>query len=315
MKKIMFFMDWGVAMQYLEPLYLYLKEKEPTWELFFVANDEGSSKILDEKGFPRGKSSDEYDWAVCCDKLSGCPKKNRVVIFHGIASKGQEFCVNNRNVNPGDISVVASEYYKKLYVERDGAMEDKVIAAGITKFDTIKELPPKNEIPRILYAPTHNIELCSIPVLGESIYSLQNLTVHLHFYTRKSPNAAHEPHRQAMHDHNPIEDITEMMVNSDIVIADLGSTVLEALALGKMVIQIKNPAHWEWYKKRINEEQIPGLPEIDLPNRFAFQAYNIDGVKAAIAEYPNYRTPNFPIIENIGNFQTSKIIYEKILSR
>ncbi|MHA1305430.1 MAG: hypothetical protein ACTSPI_17155, partial [Candidatus Heimdallarchaeaceae archaeon] len=86
--KIMFYMDWGLAITYLEPIYQYFKQTTD-WELFFSADDEISKEILQKKKYPTKARDAEYDWSICCDKMSICPSKNRIVVFHGIASKGQ----------------------------------------------------------------------------------------------------------------------------------------------------------------------------------------------------------------------------------
>lgn len=299
--KILFYADWELALTYLKPVYDFIKEKEPTWDLFFSGDADFTDVRVDKK---------EADIAICCDKLSACPTKNRLVIFHGVSSKGQDYCVSDRNVLPTDVSFVPSEYYRKLYIEKDGASPDKVISAGISKFDTIKEIPEPNKVPKILYAPTHNGELSSIPLIGDDIYKLDNLTVHLHMYTRKSDKPTHIKKRNKFKKHEPIEDITDLMVNSDIVIADLGSTVLEALALGKMVIQVKNPEHLAFYKQKVGD--ISEIPEIMIPAKFAYQATNIEEIQEIIKKYPKHTKPDFSIIDNIGNYKVSKIIYDYI---
>jgi len=316
--KIMFYMDWGLAITYLKPIYQYFQQTTD-WELFFSADDEISKEILQKKKYPTKARDAEYDWSICCDKMSICPSKNRIVVFHGIASKGQDYCkrigISKRIVNPTDISIVPSGYYRKLYINKDGADKDKVIVGGISKFDTIKEIPPKNKIPKVLYAPTHNIQLSAAPVLKDSIYEIENLTVHLHYWTRTNPKNLPIVKKDIYPIHDEREDITELMLHSDIVIADMGSVVLEAMALGKMVIQVVNPLYREFYRQRVGEEHIDEIPEIDLPKRFAYQAHNIEEVKEIIKKYPEYKIPDFPIIEHIGNYETSKIIRDYISSR
>ena len=305
--KIMFFMDWLIALDYLEPIYLYLKKQHPNWDLSFAYGDTLSGDILKEKNYPIKDRGEEYDYSICCDKLSNCPKGNRIVVFHGISSKGQEFCVNDREVHSTDISIVASKYYKKLYIEKDGANPDKVIVGGMSKLDTITEIPKPNKIPKILYAPTHNLPLSSMPILGSDIYKINNLKVHLHFYTKHSLEKIHKEFNSLYNKQEEQTDITQLMLESDIVIADLGSVVLEALALGKMVIQVKNPEHLDWYKKKTTTP-VDELPEVDIPNRFAFQATSVDEIKEIIKKYPNYKKPDFAIVENIGHYKVSKII-------
>lgn len=311
----MFFMDWSLAMQFLEPIYTYLKDKHPDWEYYFVANDELSIKEVLDKGYPHKMFPEGYDWAICCDGWSACPRKNRINTFHGMASKGHELSSNRAGHYPG-VHVAMSPYIRDILINRMGVLEDDIIDGGMTKLDTIKRIPPLRSKPKILYAPTFNPELSSLPILEDSILEL-NPTVKLHSYTENAGNIYHEKlrsHVKENKDPNYKEDITQMYLDHDIIIADSGSTVVEPLALARMVIRVQNPLWLQFYKDRgVEEEEIKSYPEIYYPDKYAFDAQSVEEITEIIQRYyPTYEPPKEEIISNVGNFKVSKKICEYI---
>ena len=44
--KIQFFSDWDLALDYLEPVYNYLKEVEPTWEYSFTTSCTSTAELI-----------------------------------------------------------------------------------------------------------------------------------------------------------------------------------------------------------------------------------------------------------------------------
>jgi hypothetical protein len=310
--KIMFFMDWSLGIMFLEPIYTYLKSEHPDWDLYFHAHDPLSIKELDERGLPHKELLGDYDWAICCDGWSACPiNDRRINTFHGMASKGRELS-SFRAGNYGGNHVAMSPYIKDILINRMGVPENKIIDGGLSKFDVLKEIPPLNKTPKILYAPTFDVKLSSVPVLKESIYEIDNLTVHLHSYLQKGIIDYQKEYRKHVKPtENYTESIVDLMANSDIVIADNGSTAVEPLALGKMVIRVKNPRREEFYleDRGMDEEEIATYPENYYPDIYAFDAKNVEEIKEIIKkEYPKYKPPTERIIDNIGNFGVSKAI-------
>jgi len=306
--RILFYADWPLSWPYLTPMFNYMKalnEKyDRHWELGrWDSTNMGSSGDLD------------YDYVFVTDEESNCPAKGTYVnLTHGLASKGQSWSTSRKDTYlnyPGFI-VCPSEYYKDLLTNM-GVSEDKLIVAGLTKFDGIKKIPPLREKPRVLFAPTWNPELSAISVLKDSIYEIEGVKVHLHERSRSHSDAPQLYPRYSS------GDVTQAILDSDIVIADFGSTVLEAMALGKYVIQVANPEHEEWYlkKKSIPSFDLPKLPEFFYTYKYARRAVEIDGVKHSIQDYMRYdkgyaSCPDWldTIVENIGN--ASEVIYESL---
>lgn len=286
----MFYADWPLALTYLVPLYKFIREKEPDWDLFFYTND----PKLDLSAFPGG--SRECDLAVVCDELSACKAKRKICIFHGLASKAQAFSTLRKGALisfPGWLAV-PSEFYRNILLAL-GVPEDKIFVAGLTKLDGLQR--------NILYAPTHNPQLSAIPVIKDRIYELPNVKVHLHQWIRTQER----PHQQLFSSYYPVhedrEDILDLIDWADVVIGDFGSIVLEAIALGKQAIQVVNPAHKEWYIdfRGISQEEMQKLPEFAIPKKYAIRVKSFDELKDALG-----------VVANIGN--ASEVIYKKICS-
>ena len=321
--RIMFYMDWPLAITYLEPIYRFLKEKEPTWNLFFASTSSSSLALLAEKDYPVSDPTGDYDYAFCCDGMSACPtssKGKKICTFHGLASKGRELSSKRTRAYqdfPGYF--IAPGHYYEYLLRSMGVSPEKIVVGGLSKFDTIKDVPPlRLNDPKILYAPTFNTQLSSIPIIGEQIYELPNLTIHLHNFTRTSEHPHHvEMNAKFSHYRDDREDITSAMIDSDIVFADMGSTVVEAIALGKFVIQVQNPHYVDFYLRveKIRVREMDRLPEVFFPRQYAYSAFDMYNVREAIGRYPFKPLPalNSGILENIGH--TGETIYREILCK
>lgn len=288
--KIMFYADWPLATTYLGPLYRYIKEREPTWTLFFVG-DLGEN----DKKYPKGSKSASADFVITCDELSSAPNTGKkICIFHGLASKAQAYSFARQNAfknYPGYFSV-PSEFYRKKLLDL-GVKDEKIFIAGLTKFDGLKK--------NILYAPTQNHDLSAIPVIGDKIYEIPNVKVHLHQWTRIGVKPTHKEFRSNYSQHENREDILDLLEWADVVIGDLGSICLEAVALGKQAIQVVNPNYKRFYleQKGITEEEMYSLPEFAINQKYATQVHSFEELKEALST-----------VANIGN--ASEIIYNKI---
>lgn len=289
----MFFADWPLAITYLAPLYNYIKEKEPTWDLFFS----GDLKGINHNYPVKRANAQKVDFAITCDELSSCPAMGRkICIFHGLASKAQAYSSTRQRQfkNYSGYFSVPSEFYREKLLNL-GVPDKKIFIAGLTKFDGLTK--------NILYAPTHNKQLSAIPVIGDRIYEIPNVRVHLHQWTRISVKQTHIDFRSNYVDHENREDILDLLDWSDVVIGDFGSICLEAVALGKQAIQVVNPEYKDFYMKLkgISEEEMNSLPEVAINKKYAIQVHSFEELKEALGT-----------VANIGN--ASEIIYNKIKS-
>ena len=247
--RVMLYGDWPLALTYLEPLYQYITTSEPSWEVWFAG--EVGARATSPTGAP--------DVVITCDELSVAPDAPlKVCIFHGMASKGQAFSTARRDafVNRRQIYAVPSDYYRDLLLSL-GVTEDRIAVTGLTKHDQVER--------KILYAPTHNNELSAIPVIRDRIYEIPGVRVMLH----------------PLHDtqHDPVKNLAW----ADTVIGDLGSIVMEALALGKRGIQVLNPDHRGYYaRKGISESELERLPEIHIPRKYGLVVHSADELLEAV---------------------------------
>ena len=284
--RILFYSDWPLALTYLRPLYETIKAKEPSWELGFLG--EGT------QGLP-GIPLTDIDAAIYCDELSVSPRgRLNLCIFHGLASKAQAFSTKRKDTftATNQVFCVPGPYYRKLLLSL-GASEENILVSGLTKFDGIKR--------KILYAPTHNIQLSAIPIVRERIYEIRNVSVHLHMYTRNGTKPHQQEHRSFYPEHIEAEDILEVLDEADVVIGDFGSIIVEAIALGKQAIQVVNPDHKDWYLRvrGITREEMNRLPEIYLPKKYATRVRSFEELKEAL-----------DTVSNIGS--ASEVIYNFI---
>jgi len=253
--KIQFFSDWDLALDYLEPVYNYLKEVEPTWEYSFTTSCTSTAELIKQKGLPVLNTG--YDIGICCDDMSACPGK-KICIFHGLASKGQSFSSVRKDalINFNGYLAVPAEYYKKILLGL-GVAEEKIWVTGLTSHDNLKR--------NILYAPTHNPQISAIPVIKSSIYEIEDVRVKLHMWTVKG---ASQPDRDMMAFHKEYDQtpIAESLNWSDVVIGDMGSVIMEAIALGKQAIQVINPEYEKFYleRKGLKQDEMLRLPEFAL---------------------------------------------------
>jgi UDP-N-acetylglucosamine 2-epimerase len=273
--KILLYADWPLASTYLDPLYNYFKINEPSWSISFAGNHKMASS-----------KSGSYDVVINCDERSSSPRGNNTIcIFHGLASKGQAFSTARRDdfVKTKTIFAVPGKYYEQLLLDM-GVPQNRIFVSGLTKHDGMNK--------KILYAPTHNKELSAIPVIKNRIYEISNVKIHLHQWTKIGKQEHHKQFLSYYPEHETEKDICKLLCESDVVIGDFGSIVLEAIVLGKQAIQIVNPGWENWYKKekKLSVGEIDRLPEIYLAKKYAIQAYSMDDVLDLIN-----------LEENIGN--------------
>lgn len=264
--KVLLYGDWPLALTYLDPLYEYIRKHEPSWDVWF------DGEVGDRRGSPKGAP----DVVVTCDELSAAPDAPiKVCIFHGMASKAQAFSSRRQSefVNRRQDYAVPSDYHADL-LRGLGVSEDRIFVSGLTKHDQLER--------RILYAPTHNEELSAIPVVRNRIYEIRNVRIQLHMYLQNPTLRMHE----SLASHYPVYDTGDPVENlkwADTVIGDMGSIVMEALALGKRGIQVRNPMWRDFYRERgIQDDELERLPEVRIPNKYGLVVHSVDELLEAV---------------------------------
>lgn len=266
--RFLFYHDWPLAAQYLNPLRDALEEAFPDVEMF-------------EAGHHAALVPYPYDYVFTCDEQSAAPVcGKRLCVFHGLASKGQAFSTIRRSafVDSDMTFAVPGPYYRDLLL-RMGVPETRILVAGLTKLSGMQR--------NILYAPTHNAWLSAIPVVRERIYELPNVRVQLHMWTETGDKKTHQSFRSYYPTVDTHNNSVDNLQWADTVIGDFGSIIVEALALGKQAIQVINPDWMRYYLgKGLLEDEITGLPEVYYPGKYAIQCTDFDQVKEALGIMP-----------------------------
>jgi hypothetical protein len=281
--RVLLYGDWPLALTYLNPLAKYISQHEPSWQVSF-AGDLGMEYPL---------SDDKPDVVITCDELSVAPDAPvKVCIFHGLASKAQAFSTLRRSAfaDTTQLFAVPGPYYKELLLDL-GVGSERIKVTGVTKFDWLTR--------NILYAPTHNIQLSAIPVIGDRIYELPNVKVHLHQYIRTGDLPHQQQFRSYYSIHEDREDIHDLLQWADVIIGDFGSIVLEGIALGKQAIQVVNPHYEDWYVRvqGLTWEEMVRLPEFYLPAKYGKRVYSFDELKESLGAVENIGGASASIVE------------------
>jgi CDP-glycerol glycerophosphotransferase (TagB/SpsB family) len=283
--KVLLYGDWPLALTYLNPVARYIQDNQPDWEVGF-AGDLGMSYPVTDTTF---------DVVISCDELSAAPRgRLNICIFHGLASKAQAFSSLRRDafVNTDTVFAVAGPYYQKLLLDM-GVPQERVFIAGVTKFDGMQR--------KVLYAPTHNLQLSAIPVVRDRIYEIPNSTVHLHQWIRTGDRLHQQQFRAYYPVHEDREDVSDLIREADVIIGDFGSIIVEAIALGKQAIQVVNPQFEDWYirVRGLTWEEMVALPEFYLPAKYGKQVYSFDELKDALGVVAHIGNASSQIVEFI----------------
>lgn len=264
--RVLLYGDWPLALTYLDPIAAYIRQHEPSWQIAYAGNI--------------GRSPDPItnpDVVITCDELSVAPDAPiKVCIFHGLASKGQAFSTVRQSqfVERRQDYAVPSPYYRDLLLDL-GVDPGRIFIAGLTKFDPLER--------KVLYAPTHNHQLSAIPVVTNRIYEVSGVKVHLHMYTRTGDKEIHKKFRSYYPVHEDREDIADLLGWADTIIGDMGSIVIEALALGKRGIQVRNPMWRDYYRtKGVSEDELERLPEVHIPERYGLVVESVEALLEAV---------------------------------
>ena len=166
------------------------------------------------------KGALNFCWFICSQGY-----KPNVFMSHGIGDKN--YMIGEKShVNRFDYVFVTGPAFKEK-LTRHNTPAEKIFIVGWPKLDPIfngeYQRTPSDKI-RVLYAPTHNAiqAVSSYPAFNE--------------YLDKFPadiEVINSPHPCRKDDRMPT---TQPLVDADVIIADAGSTIYEAWALGKPVI-------------------------------------------------------------------------------
>ncbi len=184
-----------------------------------------------------------------------------VNIGHGLISKGQYYCdsplIGRENL--ADLMCVPGPWHKQ---ELEKYVHIPIEVTGMSKLDTLFTPIDKNTFckeksidpnkPILLWAPTFNFELSSIPVLWTQVrhlLSLGQLLIKTHgstdiFFVNQLKSLAKQ-----YNDIHYIEDLdsTPYMKIADLMITDVSSVMFEFAALDKPIVLVNNP-HMKEYK-------------------------------------------------------------------
>jgi len=147
-----------------------------------------------------------------------------VFMSHGIADKRYR---DGRSVSRFDYVCVSGPTWVDKML-KDGIPRNKILVNGYAKLDPIfqsKIVKTPSAKKRILWAPTHN----SNPKMS----SYPHLARFFEMLTKKGYEVLTSLHPANSDNHEPT---LQKLVNADVVVADSGSTLYEAWALGKQVV-------------------------------------------------------------------------------
>jgi glycosyltransferase involved in cell wall biosynthesis len=221
-------------------------------------------EILQQYGVPILDNAQEWnaDVSLMADNVAfhlfGCGKI--VNVGHGLLSKGQYFTDTDmiHRENLEDLLCVPGPYHKQRLSE-SGRVFIPVVATGFPKLDRLFDAngPSREELMRslnldpakrtILFAPTFNMTLSSIPILWMRVAELADentyLLIKLHSSSLPEFKSAYrelaEKHKNVIYAEDP--DITNLLRLADVMLSDVSSVFMEFMALDKPVVLFDNP--------------------------------------------------------------------------
>ncbi len=198
-----------------------------------------------------------YPWTKNCGKL--------VHVGHGVLSKGQYYTdtATARREQEADLVCVPGAYHAKIMqqitsrpVTATGmAKLDPVFSGALNRRTVIRQFDlPQNHYRYILFAPTFNDELSSIPFVEDRINEVipddkTLLLIKLHGSTKEEYKQVY----RRLVDKDPRVifvdelDITPFLSLADVMISDVSSAMMEFAALDKPVVLFNNP-NWKTYE-------------------------------------------------------------------
>jgi len=225
-----------------------------------------------------------YPWVENCGKL--------IHIGHGVLSKGQYYTDTKiaKREEQADFICVPGNYHKQIM---EKIVNKPIIATGMAKLDGIfngsmnreREMAKRKFPPYyyyVLYAPTFNDELSSLPEIQEKIIEVlpspdSILLVKLHGSTaQKYKDLFSQLH---LKDDRVLYiselDITPYLCIADVLISDVSSVMMEFAALDKPIVLYNNPRRKKY--KNYNPK------DLEYSHRdIGYQVNNLEEMKIAI---------------------------------
>lgn len=180
-----------------------------------------------------------------------------VNVNHGLISKGWYYTrsAGVQRENSADLICVPGPYHAEVLRE---VLSTTVVATGLVKFDPVGRGELTRESARRLYslprdahvvtfAPTFNPELSGVPVLAERVRELvrpdRHVLVKLHGMAADSWAELYRLLARLEERVHYVDggDLTPALVAADVVISDVSSAFMEAIALDRPTVLIDNP--------------------------------------------------------------------------
>lgn len=271
--KILFFIERELHIPFLEPIYDYFNENFD-FDLAFITvpyikssedkpgrgiNDKELKRLKEKAKFIYNSSEFKPDLTYVADvsfSLKDCGKI--INVGHGLISKGGFFVDSPivRRENLADLICVPGTWHKEV-LEKNVFVP--IVATGFIKSDKLfgpkaisrneycqkYNIPQKNSI--ILYAPTFNKELSSIPIIEDKIAQLANNNTTILIKLHSVTDAKYvEMYKKLANFHQNIIfvdeiDVSPSLIAADILISDVSSVLVEFMLLNKPVIVFNNP--------------------------------------------------------------------------
>jgi GT2 family glycosyltransferase len=313
--KILFFVERDLQLPFLEPIFDYFNTNYD-FELAlitppFVSSTEGNpgrglpnhevQRLKQKCKFINDPSVFNPDLTYVADvsfSLKNCGKV--INVGHGLISKGGFYkdAPIVRRENLADLICVPGEWHKQILeknifvpiVATGFIKSDKMFGANkVQKSDFCKKYNISESAKIILFAPTFNKELSSIPVLEDKIGLLANYNTVLLIKLHSMTDVKYVDYYRNLALNNPnirfIDDIdlTPSLVAADVLISDVSSAVAEFLILNKPVIVVNNPnlKQYSYYDPNDIEYKI---------REGCIVVNNFDELKSSVGrslEYPN----------------------------
>ncbi len=180
-----------------------------------------------------------------------------VNVNHGLISKGTFYTHSPvvQREHGADLICVPGPYHYEILKD---VIHRKIVVTGLVKFDSYFRREMTKASTRaalgieglekvVLFAPTYNIELSAIPVVTDKIRRITENSAHLLIKLHgMSPPAWRELYKLLSlvdeHIHYIQDtDLTTGLIAADVVISDVSSAFMEAMAIDRPVVLVNNP--------------------------------------------------------------------------
>ncbi len=278
-RRLLFYAKRNLHLPHMEPVRCWLADNSPDLEIRVssppyappreslpgVGLTEEQILDLENRGIAWIPESEIASWSpdatiVADADLGGIFWGGKFInVNHGLISKGTFYttAANVLRENGLDLICVPGEHHAEVLRK---VLKPPVVATGFVKFDPIGRGELTRESARkafgigenaevITLAPTFNLELSAVPLLADRVRDLvadrpkRHLLIKLH---GMAPAVWVEMYRlisaveERIHFVEAV-DLTPALIAADVVISDVSSAFMEAIALDKPVVLVDNP--------------------------------------------------------------------------